>query len=212
MKQLTQQEMNKVLLERVPLEDRLRFTYIPLYLTEVATIMVVDVLDKLAELRFTETKKICQSLRMLIRNVDKDRYQQMGKSLYDICHTKASEIKRALDYSLTVYRNSYWTYLRNLSSPNFSPDETDILSRTFVATRILGYITEYDRWAISQIKEYVSNDFTYTASPDPYPISLRNHLIQLICAFKANPVWETDNTELSYQVFKNKVTSIDIHL
>ena len=110
MKQLTQQEMNKILLEKVPLEDRLRFTYIPLYLTEVATIMVVDVLDKLAELRLIETKKICQSLRTLIRDVDKDRYQQMGKRLYDICHTKALEIKRALDYSLTVYRHSYWTY------------------------------------------------------------------------------------------------------
>lgn len=212
MKQLTQQEMNRILLERVPLEDRLRFTYIPLYLTEVATIMVVDVLDKLVELRFTETKKICQSLRMLIRNVDKDRYQQMGKSLYDICHTKALEIKGALDYNLTVYRNSYWTYLRNLDSPKFSSDEVDILSRAFVVTRMLKYITEYDRWAISQIREYVSNDFTYIAFPDPYPISLHNDVIKLICAFEANPVWETDNTELSYQVFKNKVTSIDIHL
>lgn len=106
-RKLSDGEMNKIILEKIPLEERLRAVYIPIIVMDWACYLSEDLLAILRTLRLDATKKTSRIIRSCIEGYRNDNYRVMRYGLYRNLSALTKEFYDSLSQNILIHRIQY---------------------------------------------------------------------------------------------------------
>ena len=111
-RKLSVEEMNKIILEKIPLEERLRAVYLPIIVMDCACYLSENLLLILRTLRLDDTKKTSRVIRSCVEGYRNDNYRIMRSDLYRDLSSSTKEFYNSLSRDITIYQIQYQQALR----------------------------------------------------------------------------------------------------
>ena len=208
-KRLSESEMYRIIAERVPMEERVRFTYIPQILIDVCFQLLGDALSALSHARIERTKAISRELRDAIAQHERDSIKVMKSDLYHKVHRGASEFLSSIGKDLMIHQFQYDELLLKNRIP-LTKEEAHVARLTYTARDIAGYVIDFDREVARKIDAYLGDGVTYSPEDCIYCTKVVETLNNLLKVLGAPLKMESKNITLSYNIFKNKVNGITL--
>jgi hypothetical protein len=208
-KRLTESEMYRIIAERVPMEERVRFTYIPQILIDVCFQLLGSALDALSYARIEKTKAISRELREAIAQHERDSINVMKADLYRKVHRDATEFLSSIEKDIMIHQFQYDELLLKNRIP-LTKEEAHVARITYTARDIAGYVITFDREVARKIDSYLGEGVKYSPEDCIYCTKVVEALDKLLKVLGAPLKMESKNITLSYNIFKNKVNGITL--
>ena len=198
------EEMNRILYEKVPLEDRLRSVYVPLTLMLCIGRMIDGLTTLMRLMRRDEPKEFYRGIKSVMESMEKEYIQTMNERLYSFIKRYADNFFLAFMDDFVVYQLSYI----NLLKENYDEDFRSIGARAYILKVFTKYVIQYDRDSTKMIQKYIGNAFHYVTQDDKNCTRILELVDTFFSKFGMDPNLASNNTEMSYNVFRNRVKNI----
>ena len=208
-KKLSVEEMNKIILEKIPLEERLRAVYIPIIAMDCACYLSEDLLTILRTLRLDNTKKTSRVIRECIEGYRKDNYYVMHSDLYQDLSNSTKEFYNSLSWDMTIYQLQYRQAMldRKLS---LSSEVEQLVSVAYIVRELVQFVLELDRQFSKRMSDLLGKNINYTTEDNHYCLDMVKALNGLFSVLKVPGDLRTDQTDNAFRVFKNKLNSVEV--
>lgn len=211
-RKLSAEEMNQVILERVPLNERLRAVYIPLIAMDCACYVGEDLLQSLRELKLDATKKISRGLKECIEGYRKDNYQVMRSDLYKKLENFTKDFYSSIMKDLLILQLQFQQALLD-KGISISPELSRLVALFQMVRMMVRYVITLDRRFSGRISELLGDRINYVTEDNHYCL----RILSVTSSFRGSigVSWSTsdiisDKIEMAFKVYTNKLNQIEI--
>lgn len=209
MKRLSENEMFQIVLERVPLEERLKSVYVPIIAMGCALYLVEDLLSLLRTVKFDKTKKSSRIITEASKNYVRSNNTVMTKELQDILKEKVDTFYSGVSKDLTILGLQYAQALldKGLQKPS---SESMILNYAYTIKVVVSLITRMDREFSKRISDILGKDIVYKTEDDGNCIRLLEGIDKLILSLDAPLELDSSRIELATKIVTIKLNNLNI--
>lgn len=208
-RKLSVEEMNKIILEKIPLEERLRAVYIPIIVMDCACYLSEDLLTILRTLRLDDTKKTSRTIRSCVEGYRNDNYRVMRSDLYQDLSNSTKEFYNSLSRDIIIYQIQYQQAMLD-KGLRFGIEVEKLIAITYIVRELVRFVLELDRNFSKRISDLLGKEINYTTEDNHYCLEMIKALNGLFDILKVPGDLRTNQTDMAFRVFKNKVNSIKI--
>lgn len=212
-RKMSTEEMNKLVLERVPLEERLRAVYLPIIAMDCACYLADDLLVVMGKAQLDSTKKISRTLRSSVEGYRSDNQRVMRSDLYKNLTNSTRGFYNSLSQDMLVHQIQYQQALLDRKL-YFTEGVTKIVALSYIVRKIVRFVLELDRDFSKRISDLLGKEVTYTTEDNHHCVAMENALSQMLKVLDFENVGldslETYQTDMSFKVFKNKLNNVKI--
>lgn len=209
-RKLSVEEMNKIILEKIPLEERLRSVYVPVIAMDCACYLVDDLLLILKTQRKYDTRKNSRGIRACSEGYRRDNYTVMRSDLYEDLSKTTKEFYNSLSVDFYIYRLQYGQALLNRFLHLDTLEEKNIMTFAYIIRDISRYVIELDQQFSNRISELLGKDIHYTTEDNEYCKNLITEMNKLLDLLGVPKDLSTPHTEMALSIFKNKLKAVQI--
>lgn len=208
-KKLSVEEMNKIILEKVPLEERLRAVYLPIIAMDCACYLSEDLLTILRTLRLDDTKKTSRVIRSCVEGYRSDNCYIMRSDLYKDLSNSTKEFYNSLSRDIFIYQLQYRQAMLNLNL-NLSLEVEELVAVAYIVRELVRFVIELDRKFSKRMSDLLGKGINYTTEDNHYCLEMIKALNGLFVILKVPGDLRTEQTDMAFRVFKNKLNSVKI--
>ena len=201
--------MNRIILEKIPLEERLRAVYIPIIAMDCACYLSEDLLTVLRTLRLDATKKTSRVIRSCIEGYRNDNYRVMHSDLYQDLSNSTKEFYNSLSCDMQIYQLQYRQAMLDRKL-NLGSEVERLVSVAYIVREIVQFVLELDRQFSKRMSDLLGKDINYTTEDNHYCLDMVKALNGLFSVLKVPSDLRTNQTDMAFRVFKNKLNSVEI--
>lgn len=205
-KQLSTERMNEVIRERVPYEERMKFTYLPIIVMDIACNIGDDVLNMMKAYKSESTKKYNRVLRQHIKEYRQENEMAMKSELFANISCFTNELYMALAKDLTIHQLQYQQALLS-NGITMHPSMCNIVAYTSVIKRLLHYVMDCDRQYSKIVSERLRGAYTFRVQDCIHCLSIIRAINEMFKDMDI-PELKSDNIDLAFKIFKNKLDRI----
>lgn len=209
-KKLSIEEMNKIVLEKIPLDERLRSVYVPIIAMDCACYLVDDLLLILKAQRKYDTRKNSRGIRACSEGYRKDNYKVMHSDLYNDLAKTTKEFYDTLSTDFFLYKLQYGQALLNRKMHLDTLEEENIMTFAYVIRDIARCVLDYDRQFSKRISDLLGKDIHYTTEDNEHCLNLVKEMNKLLDLLEVPKDLSTPHTEMALSIFKNKLKTVKI--
>lgn len=200
--------MNKLILERVPLEERLKAVYLPVAVMDCSCYIADELLGYLKLSGKDCTKKGSRLIKSSVEQYRKDNYSVMRAKLYADLSDKTRKFYESIIRDFQMYKLQYRQELlnRNISANGL---ETAIVM-TYILKELVNYSLELDRDYAAKISSYIGNELHYRVEANQNCLNIIAGADSILTSLELPLSINSGNIELSYKIFKNNILSVKI--
>ena len=212
MRQLTSEEMNKLILERVPLEERLKAVYLPIIAMDCACYLSEDLLTVMSETKLESTKKMSRLIRNYVQTYREENKRIMQSKLYENLTNSTKDFYKSLSQNMLIHKIQYRQAILSRGL-DFSEGVTQMIATAYVVRKLVRFVLELDREFSNRISALLGNNIKYTTQDNQHCIGLDKVLSEMLDILDVSQFdLETSQTEMAFKVFKNKLHTVKIWL
>ena len=208
-RKLSVEEMNKIILEKIPLEERLRAVYIPIIVMDCACYLSEDLLTILRTLRLDDTKKTSRTIRSCVEGYRNDNYRVMRSDLYQDLSNSTKEFYNSLSRDIIIYQIQYQQAMLD-KGLRFGIEVEKLIAVAYIVRELVRFVLELDRNFSKRMSDLLGKEINYTTEDNHYCLEMIKALNGLFDILKVPGYLRTNQTDMAFRVFKNKVNSIKI--
>ena len=208
-RKLSVEEMNKIILEKIPLEERLRAVYIPIIVMDCACYLSEDLLTILRTLRLDDTKKTSRTIRSCVEGYRNDNYRVMRSDLYQDLSNSTKEFYNSLSRDIIIYQIQYQQAMLD-KGLRFGIEVGKLIAVAYIVRELVRFVLELDRNFSKRMSDLLGKEINYTTEDNHYCLEMVKALNGLFDILKVPGDLRTNQTDMAFRVFKNKVNSIKI--
>lgn len=205
------EEMNRILLEKVPLKERMDAVYIPIIAQDCACYLCEDVIRLLRELKMSCTRRSCRELDNCIKEYRDANRRSMSPNpeLFEDLKKKSKTIYDWIGQDMHIHVIQYTQELYNRGI-NLGTDLTKVISEAYVVRKIIRYVLQLDRDFSVKISSHLPLGVKYQTKDNEYCVRMDKALTALFTEFKTPDPLDSVNIQISYQVFQNRLKQYHI--
>lgn len=204
-RKMSAEEMNQLLLQKVPFKERMDAVYIPIIAQDCACYLCEDVIRLLRELKMSETKKSCRELDTCIREYREGNRKAMTFELFEDLQKKSKDVYEWIATDMFIYILQYTQTLYNKGFKTFNQQQLKVISEAYVVRQILTYVIQLDRDFSKKISSFLPIEVHYHTEDNGYSVRMIKALTDIFKAFKTPDDLDSTNIQLSYKVFQNRM-------
>lgn len=208
-KKLSVEEMNKIILEKIPLEERLRAVYLPIIVMDCACYLSEDLLTILRTLRLDDTKKTSRVIRSCVEGYRTDNYRVMRSDLYQELSNSTKEFYNSLSQDMLIYQIQYRQAMLNRKL-TFGVEVEKLVAVAYIVRELVHFVLELDRKFSKRMSDLLGKDITYTTEDNHYCLEMIKALNGLFVVLKVPSDLRTEQTDMAFRVFKNRLNSVRV--
>lgn len=208
-RKLSVEEMNRIILEKIPLEERLRAVYIPIIVMDCACYLSEDLLTILRTLRLDDTKKTSRTIRSCVEGYRNDNYRVMRSDLYQDLSNSTKEFYNSLSRDIIIYQIQYQQAMLD-KGLRFGIEVEKLIAVAYIVRELVRFVLELDRNFSKRMSDLLGKEINYTTEDNHYCLEMIKALNGLFDILKVPGHLRTNQTDMAFRVFKNKVNSIKI--
>lgn len=210
-RQMSVDEMNQLLLEKVPFKERMDAVYIPIVAQDCACYLCEDVIRMLRELKMSCTRKSCRELDTSIKEYRDANRRAMNihAGLFEDMQRKSKAVYDWIGQDMYIHVLQYSQELYN-RGVDLGPVVTKVISEAYVVRKILRYVLQLDRDFSAKISSYLPFDVKYQTDDNEYCVRMDKALTSLFEEFNTPDPLDSVNIQLSYQIFQNRLKQYHI--
>lgn len=212
-RKMSPEEMNKLILERVPLEERLRAVYLPIIAMDCACYLADDLLSVMGKVQLDSTKKISRVLRSSVEGYRADNQRVMRSDLYKNLTNSTREFYNSLSQDMLVHQIQYQQALLDRKL-YFTEGVTKMVALSYIVRKIVHFVLELDRNFSKRVSDLLGEGITYTTEDNHHCIEMEKALNQMLKVLDFGKFGldslETHQTDMSFKVFKNKLYKVKV--
>lgn len=210
-RQMSVDEMNQLLLEKVPLKERMDAVYIPIITQDCACYLCEDIIRLLRELKMSCTRRVCRELVTCIKEYRDANRRAMSphQELFEDLQSKSKAVYEWIGQDMYIHVIQYTQELYHRGI-NLGTEVTKVISEAYVVRKILRYTMQLDRDFSKQISRHLPLDVKYQTDDNEYCVRMDKALTALFTEFKTPDPLDSVNIQLSYQVFQNRLKQYHI--
>ena len=208
-RKLSVEEMNRIVLERIPLEERLRAVYLPIIVMDCACYLAEDLLEIMRTLRLEGTKRTSREIRSCVEGYRSDNYRVMRSDLYRDLEKFTKEFYESLSRDTIIYQIQYQQALLD-KGLWLSIDMEKLVALSFIVREFLLFVLELDRNFSKRISDLLGKDIKYTTEDNRYCIRMIEAINGMLSLLGIPANLRTRQTDLAFKVFKNRLNSVKI--
>lgn len=208
-RKLSVEEMNRIILEKIPLEERLRAVYIPIIVMDCACYLSEDLLTILRTLRLDDTKKTSRTIRSCVEGYRNDNYRIMRSDLYQDLSNSTKEFYNSLSRDIIIYQIQYQQAMLD-KGLRFGIEVEKLIAIAYIVRELVRFVLELDRNFSKRMSDLLGKEINYTTEDNHYCLEMIRALNGFFDILKVPGYLRTNQTDMAFRVFKNKVNSIKI--
>lgn len=206
-RQLSPTEMAEIVANTIPINDRLRATYLPMVAQDCALRLCEDLVSTfIAEGRST-TKKCCRELKAASTEYNLAVAKAMGPKLYADFKEQSRQQYEKIITDMAIYQLSFSQALLD-QHINAEPTMRQLICKMYVIRRIIAYTLKLDRDFSKQLSDLLPLEIHYTTDDNECCVRIEKALKDLTILLGYPADLSSVNIELSYKVFNNRIMSI----
>ena len=151
-KKLSVEEANKIILDKVPMEERLKSVYYPMIAMDCSLYVLRECLEQIRNMGSSKTKKPYRELMECDENYCNNNYNAMQPALFKKFTEQTKELYKIWSKDFAIFRTQYSQGLLN-KNINVSLQVAIIASLACVVKRINMYVVSLDRSFSDKISE-----------------------------------------------------------
>lgn len=207
-KKLSIEEANKIILEKVPIEERLKSVYHPMIAMDCSLYILRECLAQIRNMGLSKTKKPYRELMECDKNYCNDNYRAMQPTLFKNFTEKTMELYKIWGTDFIIFRLQYSQALLN-DNIEVNQQVAMIAALACVVKRINMYVVSLDRSFSNRISELLGKGITYQTSDNRYSLRIIKAVDDLLEVLGV-PYIETTHTELAMKVLDVKLKDTNI--
>lgn len=207
-KKLSVEEANKIILEKVPMEERLKSVYHPMIAMDCSLYILRECLAQIRAMGSSKTKKPYRELVECNENYCKDNYNAMQPTLFKKFTEQTKELYKIWSTDFIIFRLQYSQALLN-KNINVNSQVAMIAALACVVKRINMYVVNLDRSFSNRISELLGKGITYQTADNGYSLRIIRAIDSLLEVLGV-PYIETTHTELAMKVLDVKLKGTNI--
>lgn len=208
-KRLSVEEMNKIILEKIPLEERLRAVYLPIIVMDCCCYLSEDLLLILRTLRLDNTKKASRVIRNCVDGYRSDNYRVMHYDLYKDLMASTKEFYNSLSRDMIIYQLQYRQALLNIGL-HLNMEVEKLIVVAYIVRELVRFVLELDRKFSKRMSDLLGKDINYTTEDNHYCLEMIKAINGIFSVLKVPGNLRTDQTDMAFKVFKNRLNSVKI--
>lgn len=208
-RKLSVEEMNKIVLEKIPLEERLRAVYLPIIAMDCACYLSEDLLIILRTLRLDNTKKTSRVIRSCVEGYRNDNYYVMHSDLYQDLSNSTKEFYNSLSRDMQIYQLQYRQAMLDRKL-NLGLEVEQLVSVAYIVREIVQFVLELDRQFSKRMSDLLGKNINYTTEDNHYCLEMIKALNGLFSVLQVPGDLRTEYTDRAFGVFKNRLHSVRI--
>lgn len=206
-KRLSIEECNKIILEKVPLEDRLKSVYHPMIAMNCSLYILRDCLAQMRTLGRQKTKRACRELLECDKFYSSDTYRAMRPELYRKFTEKTKELYELWSKNFFLLQLQYFQLIRNLGI-EINEQEALAIALVYIVKRINKYVITLDRKFSALLSSYIGMDITYQTSDNSYSLKIIKAADSLLGVFNVPTDLTNSQVELAMKIFDVKLKDV----
>ena len=207
-KKLSVEEANKIILEKVPMEERLKSVYHPMIAMDCSLYILRECLAQIRNMGSSKTKKPYRELMECNENYCKDNYRAMQPTLFKKFTEQTKELYKIWGTDFIIFRLQYSQALLS-KNIEVSQQVAMIAALACVVKRINMYVVSLDRSFSNRISELLGKGITYQTSDNGYSLRIIKAVDSLLEVLGV-PYIDTAQTELAIKVLDVKLKGTNI--
>lgn len=208
-RKLSVEEMNRIVLEKIPLEERLRSVYLPIIAMDCACYLAEDLLTIMGTLRLENTKRVSRIIRSCVEGYRKDNYDVMRSDLYRNLENSTKKFYTSISRDMVIHQVQYRQALLD-KGIHLEMDVAKMIAITYIIRGIVELVVELDRSFSKRISDLLGKDIHYTTEDNHHCTILKSTLTDLLHIMNVPDSLKTSQTTMAFMVFKNRLNSIRI--
>lgn len=208
-RKLSVEEMNKIILEKIPLEERLRAVYLPIIVMDCACYLSEDLLTILRTLRLDDTKKTSRTIRSCVEGYRKDNHRIMCSDLYQDLSNSTKELYNSLSRDIIIWQVQYQQAMLD-GGLRVGIEVGKLIAVAYIVRELVRFVLELDRNFSKRVSDLLGKEISYTTEDNHYCLEMIKALDGLFGILKVPGYLRTNQTDMAFRVFKNKVNSIKL--
>lgn len=170
-RKLSVEEMNKIILEKIPLEERLRAVYIPIIVMDCACYLSEDLLTILRTLRLDDTKKTSRIIRSCVEGYRNDNYRVMRSDLYQDLSNSTKEFYNSLSRDIIIYQIQYQQAMLD-KGLRFGIEVEKLIAIAYIVRELVRFVLELDRNFSKRMSDLLGKEINYTTEDNHYCLEM----------------------------------------
>lgn len=207
-KKLSVEEANKIILEKVPMEERLKSVYYPMIAMDCSLYILRECLAQIRAMGSSKTKKPYRELVECDENYCKDNYNAMQPTLFKKFTEQTKELYKIWSTDFVIFCIQYSQALLS-KNINVNSQVAMIAALACVVKRINMYVVNLDRSFSNRISELLGKGITYQTSDNGYSLRIIKAIDDLLEVLGV-PYIETTHTELAMKVLDVKLKGTNV--
>lgn len=208
-RRLSAEEMNKIILEKVPLKERLRAVYLPIIAMDCACYLAEDLLTLMATLRLDITKKISRTIRSCVEGYRNDNWRVMRSDLYKSLSNATKEFYTSLSRDMIIYQIQYQQAMLDRKLP-LKTQIAKMVAMSYIIRELVRFVVTLDRDFSKRVSDLLGKDVNYATEDNRYCLEIDKALNELLSIFGVPHDLSTYQTDMAFKVFKNKLYAIEV--
>lgn len=207
-KKLSVEEANKIILEKVPMEERLKSVYYPMIAMDCPLYILRECLAQIRTMGSSKTKKHYRELIECDKSYCNDNYHAMQPILFKKFTEQTKELYKIWSNDFVIFRIQYSQALLS-KNINVNSQVAMIAALACVVKRINMYVVNLDRSFSNRISELLGKGITYQTSDNGYSLRIIKAIDDLLEVLGV-PYIETTHTELAMKVLDVKLKGTNV--
>ncbi len=207
-KKLSVEEANKMILEKVPMEERLKSVYHPMIAMDCSLYIFRECLAQIRNMGSKKTKKPYRELMECDENYCNDNYRAMQPTLFKKFTEQTKKLYKIWETDFIIFRLQYSQALLT-KNIEVSQQVAMITALACVVRRINMYVINLDRSFSNRISELLGKGVHYQTSDNGYSLRIIKAIDSLL-EILGVPYIDTAHTELAMKVLDVKLKATNI--
>lgn len=207
-KKLSVEEANKIILEKVPMEERLKSVYHPMIAMDCSLYILRECLAQIRTMGSSKTKKPYRELIECDKSYCNDNYNAMQPTLFKKFTEQTKGLYKIWSNDFVIFRIQYSQALFD-KNIEVSKQVAMIAALACVVKRINMYVVSLDRSFSNRISELLGKGITYQTSDNGYSLRIIKAVDDLLEVLGV-PYIETTQTELAMKVLDVKLKATNV--
>ena len=209
MEKLTEKEANRIVLEKIPFEERMKSVYYPLFTIDCASYVIEDIMTDIVSLGKSCTKPAYRVLKKNIQEYQKANMEVMKSDLYNSIRKYTREFYQEIYMSLFIFQMQYQQELlrRKIYLDKFIEALT---AKCFLARELIRYSQSLDKQFSKRMSSPLGVNIVYVTEENTYCSYIISSLEDLIKALGSPTALESPTMIDSLKAFGNKLNKLRV--
>ncbi len=209
MEKLTEKEANRIVLEKIPFEERMKSVYYPLFTIDCASYVIEDIMADIVSLGKSGTKPAYRVLKKNIQEYQKANMEVMKSDLYNSIRKYTKEFYQEIYMSLFIFQMQYQQELlrRKIYLDKFVEA---LIAKCFLARELIRYSQSLDKQFSKRMSSLLGVNIVYVTEENTYCRYIVSSLEGLIKALGSPTDLESPTMIDSLRAFGNKLNKLKI--